>query len=258
MATVNEKLTNLADKIRVLSGTENAMGLDAMATHVGNANTEVATQADLISQIQTALQNKASASEPVLQSKTVTPTTSQQYVTPDSNYDGLSKVTVNAIPSTYIQPSGTKTITTNGTHDVKSYASATVNVAGEDVTAETNTYTSELADLVTQISALETALEGKTAGGSGDGVSVETCNVSLICDTGNTNWYYIDESMTGKSCKGSASIRVLANTFIFAYYTFGTSIVSGNCEIVVSNTAISIIRVKGDCSVSIVSQIAGN
>lgn len=36
------------------------------------------------------------------------------------------------IPSGYIKPSGTKTITSNGTHDVKSYASAKVNVPVPD------------------------------------------------------------------------------------------------------------------------------
>lgn len=73
----------------------------------------------------------AAPADPVLQSKTVTPTESQQTVSPDSGYDGLSSVTVEAIPDSYVQPSGTKQITANGTHDVADYASVEVNVPVE-------------------------------------------------------------------------------------------------------------------------------
>ena len=76
-----------------------------------------------------------------LQNKSVTPTKSEQFVTADNGYDGLEKVTVDAIPEQYISPSGTKTITENGTHDVKIYASVKVNVSasGENIPVYTVT-----------------------------------------------------------------------------------------------------------------------
>lgn len=62
MVTVNEKMTAIADEIRTLSGTTGTMGLDAMASHVGEANDEVDNQVELLAQAVAALEGKASGS----------------------------------------------------------------------------------------------------------------------------------------------------------------------------------------------------
>lgn len=87
----------------------------------------------------------AGNSEPALQEKTATPATSSQTITPDSEFDGLSKVTVAAIPSNY-----------------------------EDVATETTAYT----DLLPELSSVIDGLPDAGSGG-GSGGAVETCMVTL-------------------------------------------------------------------------------
>lgn len=62
----------------------------------------------------------------------VTPTEQEQvFYSGDESLDGYNEVIVDAIPSSYVRPSGTKQITANGTGiDVRSYASVDVSVGG--------------------------------------------------------------------------------------------------------------------------------
>lgn len=82
--------------------------------------------------------------------KTVTPTKSSQTAVAKDVYT-TGAITVAAIPDTYIQPSGTKTITENGIYDVKNYASATIDIESLDsslITRDITTYTNDQITLV--------------------------------------------------------------------------------------------------------------
>lgn len=106
--SVDTKLTAIADEVRELSGATGKLGLDAMATNLGNANTEVDNQASLLEQAIVLLEGKAVTGDAKLQAKTVTPSESSQVVTADSGYNGLSSVSVGAISKTYVGSNVTK------------------------------------------------------------------------------------------------------------------------------------------------------
>lgn len=55
---------------------------------------------------------------------------------------------------------------------------------GEDVTDETNTYTTKIASLESAVTALETELAGKASGGN-----IETCTVILTCSATGLKGY---------------------------------------------------------------------
>ena len=59
MALIN-KLTAIADEVRELSGTSETLTLDDMASSIGEVNSEIGTQSDLLDQVVVALEDKAS------------------------------------------------------------------------------------------------------------------------------------------------------------------------------------------------------
>lgn len=74
-----------------------------------------------------------------LQEKEATPTKEIQQIKADQQYDGLSKVVVNAIPDEYIIPNGDINIIENGTYDVTDKINAIVNIPEKKLGSKTIT-----------------------------------------------------------------------------------------------------------------------
>ena len=107
---------------------------------------------------------------PNLQTKTVTPSESTQTVSPDSGYDGLSKVTVNAISSTYIGSDVTKKSaatyipkTTNQSIASGQYLSGTQTIKGD-----ANLVAGNIKSGVSIFGVTGTYTGGGSSGGSGN------------------------------------------------------------------------------------------
>lgn len=126
----------------VAYGTANYSGIDTSDATATAADIASGKTAYVNGEKLTGTHECSGGTTPNLQEKSATPTTSVQTITPDSGYDGLSQVTVNAIPSNYIEPTGNKEITANGTGiDVAAYATVSVNVPSEGVSLQEKSVT---------------------------------------------------------------------------------------------------------------------
>lgn len=152
------------------------------------------------------------------QTKTVSPTKSMQTITPDNGYDGLSSVTVEAIPSEYITTTDATAVAT----DILLGKTAYVN--GEKVTgtfvAETINLDSEITEQDSIIAQIQSALEGKAAGGASLDTSDATATASDIA-TGKTA-YVNGNKITGThECSDGTSVDTC--TLKLVYSALGSS-----------------------------------
>ena len=153
-----ETLTNMANTIREISGVTGELKLDEMFVKLEaeneNLDSNLNTQGGLIDQIQAALVGKAAAT-PTLQEKTVTPSTSAQSVTPDSGYDGLSKVTVNAMATA---TQATPSVSVNSSGLITASATQTAGYVSAGTKSGTKQLTTQAAKTVTPSKSSQTAV----------------------------------------------------------------------------------------------------
>lgn len=132
---LDANLTSVADAIRSKTGkTESLAFPEAFITEInsisGGGSVKVVDSEDEKGGIIRAI--TAQNSVLLEDSVTITPSSESQTIAPSTGYDGFASALIEAIPSAYIIPSGTLSISENGTVDVSQYANATVNVAGSD------------------------------------------------------------------------------------------------------------------------------
>lgn len=167
------------------------------------------------------------------QSKTISPTESSQTVSPDSGYDALSSVTVNAISSTYVG-SG-----------IARKSSSDLTTSGATVTVPAGYYSSQATKSVSNGSATAPA----SISGSSATVSTGTNTLTLtktVRVTPSVSAGYVSAGTAGNSSVSlTASVATKAaatitpgttnQTIASGTYLTGTQTISGDADLVAAN-----------------------
>ncbi len=133
--TEKTNIVDIADAVREKTGKTGKLSLGEIARNIRgmseagitlDLDEEITTQENIITQIETVLQSKASP----LQSKTITPNANTQTVLPDTDFKGLSSVTVNGDANLVAEniKSGVSIFGVTGSHEGGGKTTKTINI----------------------------------------------------------------------------------------------------------------------------------
>lgn len=137
--------------------------IDRISTAVQNAHLKVIEKGGtsaapyLVANLESAIATIPNA-EPTLQTKTVTPSTSAQTVKPDSGYDGLAQVTVNAMPNA---TQATPSISVSSSGLITAKATQTAGYVSAGTKSATKQLTVQAAQTITPGTADKTIASGR-------------------------------------------------------------------------------------------------
>lgn len=212
---------------------------------LGKGETALDAKGDLITGT-----HECAKTEPKLQSKTVTPTTNVQTVNPDSGYDGLSKVTVNAMPTA---TQATPSITVSSTGLITASATQTAGYVASGTESATKQLTTQAAKTITPSTSSQTAVaSGRYTTGAVTVAAIPSTYVKPSATKAATTYTPSTSNQTiaaGTYCSGVQTIKGDAN-LVAGNIKKGTSIfgVTGSYE---GSGGGSGGGVSGSCSVTI-------
>lgn len=187
-------------------------------------------------------------SAPTYQTKTVSPTESQQVVEPDSNYDALSSVTVNAISSTYVGTGITRR------------SSSDLTASGATVTVPAGYYSSQATKAVSNGSVSAPSTISGTSATVSTGTNTLTLTKTVSVTPTVTAGYVSSGTATNSNVSLTASITTKAaatitpgttnQTIAAGTYLTGTQTIAGDADLVAGNikAGVQIFGVTGNLS----------